>query len=385
MRLLSWLCTIAAGGAAIVMWLNLRGFGDVLDPQVAARLTVAALALSASAVVFLLIALAHLGRRGGPVSARAADGDDGDLARRPRRRRAAGATMRGWPRSRSRRLSVRDGGPPRRPRRSSSRSTVRRSTSSRRPSRKAGCRTSAASSTAARCCTWRRCGRRRPRRSGRRRSTGRAPAANGIRASALYRVRGDDPPLELLPDYCFAQALVRLRPARARRRMTRGSLLARPLWSILSDAGVAVGVIGFPLTHPAPPVQRRAGQRRVSSSAAERSGVRRRRVDLAGVAALSTCARRSTRPAVARSGRARRGGGGGAAGRRRRAARSRRRSSPTACTCSSCRRCVDAPTRGFSPSGCPASMRWGTTSCATRIRRRSATCRRTSSGATGAC
>src|SRR5919106_3848972 len=31
-RLLSWLCTIAAATAAVMMWLNWRGFGDALDP-----------------------------------------------------------------------------------------------------------------------------------------------------------------------------------------------------------------------------------------------------------------------------------------------------------------------------------------------------------------
>jgi len=68
-RLLSWLCTIAAGVCATIMWLNLRVFTMVLDPQTVTRMTAGAVTLSASAVVFLLIALAHLGRRGGRVSA----------------------------------------------------------------------------------------------------------------------------------------------------------------------------------------------------------------------------------------------------------------------------------------------------------------------------
>ena len=66
-RLLSWLCTIAAGGAALIMWLNLQRFRTCSIAEVASHLTAAALTLSASAVVFLLIALAHLGaaRRAG--------------------------------------------------------------------------------------------------------------------------------------------------------------------------------------------------------------------------------------------------------------------------------------------------------------------------------
>ncbi len=68
-RLLSWMCTIAASGAALVMWLNLRGFAPVMEAQAITRMTASAISLSASAVVFLLIAFAHLGRRGGRVSA----------------------------------------------------------------------------------------------------------------------------------------------------------------------------------------------------------------------------------------------------------------------------------------------------------------------------
>ena len=35
---------------------------------------------------------------------------------------------------------------------------------------------------------------------------------------------------------------------------TATDLLARPIWSILSDRGASVGVIGWPLTQPAPVV-----------------------------------------------------------------------------------------------------------------------------------
>ena len=41
-RLLSWLCTIAAGAGATLMWLNLRGFGDVLDRETRDRMFVGA-------------------------------------------------------------------------------------------------------------------------------------------------------------------------------------------------------------------------------------------------------------------------------------------------------------------------------------------------------
>jgi hypothetical protein len=83
--------------------------------------------------------------------------------------------------------------------------------------------------------------------------TGRLPVANGIRAAAAYQVFIGGPRLELLPDYCFAQALVRFGFLHEDPH-TAASLQARPLWSILSDNAVSVGVVGFPITHPAPPV-----------------------------------------------------------------------------------------------------------------------------------
>ena len=39
-------------------------------------------------------------------------------------------------------------------------------------------------------------------------ATGRYPMYNGVRSAAVYRAFGGTP-IQLLPDYCFAQALVR--------------------------------------------------------------------------------------------------------------------------------------------------------------------------------
>jgi hypothetical protein len=68
-RLLSWLLTMAAGGGATLMWLNLRGFGPVLDVETSRRMAAGAIVVSAAAVVFLMIGLAHIRRRGGRSSA----------------------------------------------------------------------------------------------------------------------------------------------------------------------------------------------------------------------------------------------------------------------------------------------------------------------------
>jgi hypothetical protein len=251
-RVLSWLCTIAAAGAATIVWLNLRGYGDVLEPSVAARMTVAAVALTASAVVFLLIALAHLGRRGGAVSAVL-------LSAMMALSVVATTAARGWahdPRLTARPtapLVATGGGPPegrvilfaldgatldvispavaegRLPnfgRIFDAGAVLHLATL--RPTQPEPVWTAAA--------------------------TGRLPVANGVRASARYHVRDGDPPIELLPDYCFAQALVRLGLLHETPH-TAVSLRARAVWSILSDVGVTVGVIGFPLTHPASAVQ----------------------------------------------------------------------------------------------------------------------------------
>jgi hypothetical protein len=76
--------------------------------------------------------------------------------------------------------------------------------------------------------------------------------ANGIRSSVVYRALGGTP-ITLLPDYCFTQALVTF-GFLTEEAQTATDLHARPIWNILSDRGVTVGVIGWPLTHPAPVV-----------------------------------------------------------------------------------------------------------------------------------
>ncbi len=83
-------------------------------------------------------------------------------------------------------------------------------------------------------------------------ATGRYPIDNGIRSAAMYRALGGTP-IQLLPDYCFSQALVTF-GFFTEEAHTASHLLARPIWDILSDRGARVGVIGWPLTQPAPAV-----------------------------------------------------------------------------------------------------------------------------------
>ena len=83
-------------------------------------------------------------------------------------------------------------------------------------------------------------------------ATGRYPMYNGVRSAVVYRALGGTP-IQLLPDYCFAQALVTF-GFLSEQPQTANDLLARPIWNILSDRGASVGVIGWPLTQPAPAV-----------------------------------------------------------------------------------------------------------------------------------
>jgi hypothetical protein len=82
-------------------------------------------------------------------------------------------------------------------------------------------------------------------------ATGKLPQNNGIRSRGQYRVSGDDvDPVDVLPDYCFAYALVSqgfVRPE----YLTAGALTARPVWDILGDYGLASGIAGWPVTYPA--------------------------------------------------------------------------------------------------------------------------------------
>ena len=66
-------------------------------------------------------------------------------------------------------------------------------------------------------------------------ATGHYPISNGVRSAATYRAFGGTP-IQLLPDYCFAQALVTF-GFLSEQSQTADHLLARPIWNILSDRG----------------------------------------------------------------------------------------------------------------------------------------------------
>ena len=80
-------------------------------------------------------------------------------------------------------------------------------------------------------------------------ATGKYPPANGIRSAYTYGFGDADVRIELLPERCLSYALVRLGVFDQRAR-DGGALRARPLWDLLSDAGVRVGFVGWPLSDP---------------------------------------------------------------------------------------------------------------------------------------
>jgi predicted AlkP superfamily phosphohydrolase/phosphomutase len=83
-------------------------------------------------------------------------------------------------------------------------------------------------------------------------ATGKLPQKNGVRSASMYHVAGGGA-IELLPDYCLAHDLVRF-GFLTEEPHSSATLRARALWSVLSMFHVSVGVVGWSLTSPAPPV-----------------------------------------------------------------------------------------------------------------------------------
>jgi hypothetical protein len=250
-RVLAWLSAIAAAVAATLMWLNLRGFPAVFDDAAARRFAFGAAATTASAVALLAIAVAHYsyGRRGSRVGATllaiaitgslalplAARGLGGEVPPGARPVMPSPSPQRGtgrvtlllldgasleyvWPRVAAGRLPnfgrVLDSGA------SMDLATIR-------PTQADPVWAAVA--------------------------TGMYPAKNGVRSAASYFARGDDQPVDLLPDHCFSHTLVRLGVVRDQPNSS-AAWRARPLWAILGDYGIDSGIVRWPLTYPAQPM-----------------------------------------------------------------------------------------------------------------------------------
>lgn len=248
-RVLGWMGTIAAGVGAGVLWLNARDFAPFLDPDTARRMTLAAVALALCAGVCLIVAVAHIGRRGTwpsgvllvttlvlsvvvPVLLRAAppvadappDVPAGPPAGVPAVAEGRvvllgvdGASLDHI------RLAVAEGRLPNFARALDAGAATHLATL--RPTQAEPIWTTVA--------------------------TGRMPQTSGVRSAARYRAWLGGPAIDVLPDYVFAQALVRYGFLHAELHGPP-SMASKPLWRIVADRGLPVGVVGFPLTHPAP-------------------------------------------------------------------------------------------------------------------------------------
>jgi predicted AlkP superfamily phosphohydrolase/phosphomutase len=85
-------------------------------------------------------------------------------------------------------------------------------------------------------------------------ATGKLPQKNGVRSAGIYEISGGGGDLQLLPDYCFAHGLQRF-GFLVERPHSSATYRTRTLWSIVSTNGYSVGVVGWPLTQPAPAVR----------------------------------------------------------------------------------------------------------------------------------
>jgi predicted AlkP superfamily phosphohydrolase/phosphomutase len=249
-RVLAWLTAAAAAVVATLMWLNVRGFSTALTDVAARRMTAGAVATTAAAVVLFGIAIAHysFGRRGSrvgaalfvmavfgsialPLAARGLGGTAPPSLIVPGGAPSQSVATPGprvvmllldgasldyiWPRAAEGRLPnldrLLDGGA------SMYLATVR-------PTQPDPVWAAVA--------------------------TGIYPSRNGVRSAVTYYARGDDRAVDLLPDYCLSHILVHLGFVRDEPN-TSTAWHARPLWSILSSAGLTAGVVRWPLTHPA--------------------------------------------------------------------------------------------------------------------------------------
>lgn len=253
-RVLAWLCAAGAAVAATLMWLNATAFRMALGELAARRATLGALATGASALVLCGIAIVHYsyGRRGsrvgGALFALAAVGSVALplAARGPARLPAPpvrwsvpdAAVPAGQPSARVALLLL-DG---------ASLEYIRtKATEGRLPNFAKLLDRGASLYLATLRPT-------QPAPVWAAAATGMYPSKSGVRSAADYFARGDARPIHLLPDHCFAHALVQLGAIRADPK-TSVAWRSPPLWSILSQAGIPSGVVRWPLTYPAAPVE----------------------------------------------------------------------------------------------------------------------------------
>jgi len=254
-RVLAWLAAILAAGAAALMWFNVRGFEAALGEEAVRRMTAGAFATTASAIVLFLIAVLHysFGRRGSwvgaslfalavaasltlPIAARGAGGSPAIRAigwtSQPLDAPAAAPGPRVT-------LIALDG--------ASLAYILPRAAEGRLPNFSRVIESGAAIDLATIRPT-------QPDPVWAAVATGINPSKSGVRSAARFYAMHDERGVDLLPDYCLSHALVHLGFVRDTPRVS-AEWEARPIWGVLSDAGLSSGVVRWPLTHPAQPMR----------------------------------------------------------------------------------------------------------------------------------
>lgn len=248
-RLLAWISALLAAGAAAGSWLNLRGFRAVLGEDAARHMAEGAAALTAAALLLAAVAIARFsfGRRGGRVAAAGlvliiAASVAAPLVARSRivtpaplvTQRVAVSTT---PGAGSIRLLLLDG---------ASLGFIReRVGRGRLPNLARLLERGATLDLATMKPT-------QPEPVWAAAATGKYPPANGIRSAARYSA-GGSALVDILPDYCFAHALVHLGYASAS-PVESSDLQSRALWDILSSLGVRSGIVRWPVSFPVSPI-----------------------------------------------------------------------------------------------------------------------------------
>ena len=246
-RVLAWMGTMSAAVGATVLWMNAADFAPFLAPESGRRMLLAAVAVAICGGVCLVLALAHVGRRGTApsgvllVTTMALSVVVPVLLRGPARLPAVEATapspvtMDDSPGGRVVLIGI-DG---------ASLDRISLAVAGGRLPNfgrvlDAGVATHLATLRPTQAePIWTTV------------ATGRLPQTSGVRSAARYRVRANGAALDVLPDYMFAQALVRFGFLREE-PLSPEALATKPLWTILSERGIRVGLVGWPLTHPAP-------------------------------------------------------------------------------------------------------------------------------------
>jgi hypothetical protein len=247
LRLLAQFATFAVSVAAVVTWLNLRGFGAVIGPDAALRMTSGATALTICAVLCVILSVVQLPlERGRPILAtlfatvllsslvvplflRGSGVHDSyarshgttSIAAVPSTARVSMILLDGASLDYIAPAAA-GGRVPNFGRLQESGAVMHLATL--RPTQPAPVWTAVA--------------------------TGKLPYKTTLYSAARYLVSGSSQRLDLLPDFCFAQALFRF-GLLSEETPTSNVVRGRPIWELVNSFGITTGVIDWPVTYPA--------------------------------------------------------------------------------------------------------------------------------------